>query len=1064
MATYRTSAAGGGTSGSGDRTASITPAVGDLLVVIAGTSGNTNAAPTCSDNNGGSSSDWTLIGTALKNASADILSVFVRNKLMTNTTSTTVTVATGSNTAGEIVIVALSGMSRVGANAVRSKGFQANQAAAGTPAPALDQAALTGNLTITGCFNATAGGSVVVPNASWTERQDVSQSTPTTGVEVATRDSGFTGTTITAAGTSSTAFASFALEFDATSPLPNEFSGDSRYTDYIPPKRDLEGALGFVAATLLVTTLSVPYVKQNVVSNVNPTLPKWYQQIQPPPNVLINNLTEFPKPFAQLEWPNPSIARIAQQRTVANALGTTLGGQQIQLRSPLYVPRFDRPIQQPPIPPNTLGNLLLAPIVAPFYQLDWPNPQLKKAALQPGPSRSLLSEEATLGRQSPAFRPIERKYFPPHDPVNLLGTTLAGVQAAPFYQVDWPNPSLRKWQTSVDVSETGRVITEVAAPFTPIEWTNPATQRRALAVELAPNLFLTTLQGQEILPFRQRDWPNPTERVRQQRVELQPNLFTTTLVGQETLPFRQRDWPNPTLALRQQRVELIPNLFTTTLVGQETLPFRQRDWANPNRPARGVTEQPLNLLVSTLAVPTRQLDWPNPRTEVRQQRIDPQPNLITTTLVGQEVLPFRQRDWPNPRLAVRQQRVELGSNLLTAALYEQEVLPFRQRDWQNPTLRTRQERVEHVPNLIVAILQGQEVLPFRQTDWANPKLRVPQFAHDTPPNLFVTTLQGQEVLPFRQSDWEVVLPLDAQQYPNPQNVLLSATAEERPFSQADWPLPRTAMYNGAAVDLPAPNLLVTTLATPFRELSWLVPSQRVVSTHIVDVARNLLTSTLYPTADPFTPKEYPNPLLARQPNVGLVQPVPYALLDSLLQNVDITIASHQVQTSRLTIRSDAENASAPMGPPQRVPQQIIRIIIETAQVQTGRVKAELGVAVRAKSGIKRARVVRGDPVGQFATASQAKQAQRSTMQVGMVLECSMVSAQNALPLTAQHASSSSPGQTSTMYAAVRLATRGKTGQAAPEVKASTEMREPTLDPRQDDVIPTYDGDEWLDET
>jgi len=86
--TYRTSTAGGGTSGTSNRTAAITPAVGDLLIVFCAVEGNTQAAPTCSDNNGGGT--YTLIGTSL--FGTGIMSVFVRTAKMVNTTSTTVTV------------------------------------------------------------------------------------------------------------------------------------------------------------------------------------------------------------------------------------------------------------------------------------------------------------------------------------------------------------------------------------------------------------------------------------------------------------------------------------------------------------------------------------------------------------------------------------------------------------------------------------------------------------------------------------------------------------------------------------------------------------------------------------------------------------------------------------------------------------------------------------------------------------------------------------------------------------------------------------------------------------
>lgn len=213
-ATYRTSAAGGGTSSTGNRTCAITTLAGDLVLVFCSASGNTNAAPTCSDDQGGA---YTLIDSAAFGASANTGSWFVGNALVGTGAATTITVATGSNTAAEIVAVAIAGMSRSGASAIRSQGKQANQASATTPAPALNQAALTGNPTIGAVFNSTNPATMTAP-ASWTERQDVGQSTPTTGLEVVTRDSGFTGTTVTWGSTSGSAFASAIVEIDSSSP------------------------------------------------------------------------------------------------------------------------------------------------------------------------------------------------------------------------------------------------------------------------------------------------------------------------------------------------------------------------------------------------------------------------------------------------------------------------------------------------------------------------------------------------------------------------------------------------------------------------------------------------------------------------------------------------------------------------------------------------------------------------------------------------------------------------------------------------------------------------------
>lgn len=211
MATYRASAAGGSTSGTGNRTCTITPAVGDLFIVVCGVSANTNTAPTCSDDNGGT---YSLITTAQKATSADTMSVFVRNQFLLNTTSTIVTVATGSNTSGAVHVIAVSGMFRTALDAIVQSARQENQAA-GTPAPAFSASALTGNLTVGAVCNATNPAGMTTPTG-WTERQDTGFNTPPIGLETVTRDSGFTGTTVTWGSASASAFCSLIVELDAS--------------------------------------------------------------------------------------------------------------------------------------------------------------------------------------------------------------------------------------------------------------------------------------------------------------------------------------------------------------------------------------------------------------------------------------------------------------------------------------------------------------------------------------------------------------------------------------------------------------------------------------------------------------------------------------------------------------------------------------------------------------------------------------------------------------------------------------------------------------------------------
>jgi hypothetical protein len=199
---------------SGTKTAVLTSAIGDVYVVVVGNSGQT-ANPTVSDNRPGGS--YSLITSALAATSADKLAIFIRNNPFNVAASTTVTMTPGTTTGGGLNVIAVSGMKYGGLGAVRQSAVQANQAA-GTPAPVFGQAALTGNMCIGAVYNASSPAGMTFP-ASWNERQDVGYSTPTTGLETITRDSGFTGTTVTWGGASATPFASLIIELVADDPF-----------------------------------------------------------------------------------------------------------------------------------------------------------------------------------------------------------------------------------------------------------------------------------------------------------------------------------------------------------------------------------------------------------------------------------------------------------------------------------------------------------------------------------------------------------------------------------------------------------------------------------------------------------------------------------------------------------------------------------------------------------------------------------------------------------------------------------------------------------------------------
>ena len=206
QATFRAAFTGGDTSGTGDRAITFTPAVGDLLFLYISLSGNTQVAPTCSDTGGGT---WTLVHQALWSLSLNNFAVFVRDQLVTSATEIIATVDTDTNDAGAIGVIAIAGMLVAGAAAIRSSGVQANQLITTTPAPVLNQNALTGDLTIAAVAS---GDTTTTPPGSWTERIETSQATPTTALEVCTRNSNFTGTTITFGATCGSVYASSAIE------------------------------------------------------------------------------------------------------------------------------------------------------------------------------------------------------------------------------------------------------------------------------------------------------------------------------------------------------------------------------------------------------------------------------------------------------------------------------------------------------------------------------------------------------------------------------------------------------------------------------------------------------------------------------------------------------------------------------------------------------------------------------------------------------------------------------------------------------------------------------------
>jgi hypothetical protein len=214
-----TVSAGSGASNTtgGDHTNTTTPAANDLIVVVVHTSNIAGGTTSVTDNNADGLGTYAQVITAqTSGANTDRLSVWVRNALVGSATSTIFTATQASSNGGGLRVLRVTGMTKVGATAVRSSGVQGSQGTGTTPAPVLSLTPLSTSLIITAIRNST-NTATISPRTGYTEDVDTGYASPTSGFEVAWLASGETSATLTHAGTSPSAFASFGIELDATS-------------------------------------------------------------------------------------------------------------------------------------------------------------------------------------------------------------------------------------------------------------------------------------------------------------------------------------------------------------------------------------------------------------------------------------------------------------------------------------------------------------------------------------------------------------------------------------------------------------------------------------------------------------------------------------------------------------------------------------------------------------------------------------------------------------------------------------------------------------------------------
>jgi len=387
-------------------------------------------------------------------------------------------------------------------------------------------------------------------------------------------------------------------------------------------------------------------------------------------------------------------------------------------------------------PPNLLLTTLAAP-AAPFAQGEWPNPRTSAHSLAfrtwaHGTPLVLIGQDRFFAAdgQAPVYdwpnpRPAARA--PEQSPQqNLLSGPLAPAGAAPFAQVEWPNPrGPLHFGGALHFSRTDTGTPE-AAPFAAPEWRNPAG-RPTPPPTWTQNLLQSTLSVAPPAPFAQVEWPNP------RGPQYSAGLRTWTQWRHEfpavAAPFAQTQWQLPPAqrrhptAPRSFRPDLAPDTFFGA-PGQ----VPQHHWQLPVRARHPVALRTwsANLLESTLfaapAAPFAPAQWQLPPWTRRQfaapQWFRPEP--------VPEAAPFAQGEWPNPR------GPQYSAELRTWTQWRHEFpalpAPFAQTHWPNPAgyrysvgLRTFAE-----PPKLQSTLAPAAPAPFAQVEWPNP--RGPQYS------------------------------------------------------------------------------------------------------------------------------------------------------------------------------------------------------------------------------------------------------------------------------------------------------------------------------------------------
>jgi hypothetical protein len=438
-------------------------------------------------------------------------------------------------------------------------------------------------------------------------------------------------------------------------------------------------------------------------------------------------------------WPNPQGYPPVLPRGFDRAAQIQLVGLD-QFFGLAGSPNYDWPNPKAPgrVPDGAPANLLSTLLggAAPFYLLDWPNPQ-RSAGLIEFQAVRFVPQDQMFGAPGEVLaydwpNPPPRR--PPID--GLVGWSNNGMLVAPLpapeMNFDQPNPRGPAWPTSVKgwtdqtkIELLGKDQFFGLAGSPNYDWPNPKAPGRSADLLSWLRAAQVQLIGQDqffgLAGGSHIEWPVPRGAAPPPRFDPLDTL-AILFTAPPAPPFTPADLPNPRSA------RTVAGWTWARFAGVDQLfgapgEAPAYDWPNP-RGAQGTidlrTMLSANLAQLAFVPPVEPfylLDWPNPASAapwVRSWSDSFKLGLIRQDQLYGAAGEVPAYDWPNPRGSGQFVRPQDAPNQLADGLLQ---APFVPLEWRNPQAAAR--LVESIARNGTAYLAA--IAPFYAIDWPNPQ-------------------------------------------------------------------------------------------------------------------------------------------------------------------------------------------------------------------------------------------------------------------------------------------------------------------------------------------------------